>query len=337
MLGARARRTHDAPVGPGADAPGRAGAAQRCRREPLGARRLCARRGRRRARQVTLLATGSEVGSRWRRASSSPAEGRRRRGGVDAVLGTVRGAGRSLSRRSVLGTAPRVARRGRGRASAGSAMSATAAASSACTASAPRRRPKRSIRISASPPEARRRSGARPRLRNIQGKRMTIRVAINGFGRIGRLVLRALHEQNRDDLQVVAINDLGSVAANAHLLKYDSVHGRFHGAITHRRRLDGCRPRQDHASSPSAIPAKLPWKELKVDVALECTGHLHQARGGGEASRGRRQARHRLRPRRRRRFHHGDGRQQRPGERLAHACSRTAPAPPIAWRRSPMC
>ena len=100
---------------------------------------------------------------------------------------------------------------------------------------------------------------------------MTIRVAINGFGRIGRLVLRALHEQARDDLQVVAINDLGSVDANAHLLKYDSVHGRFAGAIaTGDKWMDIGRGKI--AVLAERDPAKLPWKSLAVDVALECTG-----------------------------------------------------------------
>ncbi len=100
---------------------------------------------------------------------------------------------------------------------------------------------------------------------------MTIRVAINGFGRIGRLVLRALHEQNRDDVHVVAINDLGTVAANAHLLKHDSVHGRFTGAITTGENwMDIGRGRI--AVLAERDPAKLPWKDLKVDVALECTG-----------------------------------------------------------------
>ncbi len=100
---------------------------------------------------------------------------------------------------------------------------------------------------------------------------MTIRVAINGFGRIGRLVLRALHEQNRDDLEVAAINDLGTVAANAHLLKYDSVHGRFDGEIaTGDNWMDIGRGKI--AVLAERDPAKLPWKDLKVDVALECTG-----------------------------------------------------------------
>jgi glyceraldehyde 3-phosphate dehydrogenase len=99
---------------------------------------------------------------------------------------------------------------------------------------------------------------------------MAIRVAINGFGRIGRLVFRAFHERP-GDVEVVAINDLGSVAANAHLLKYDSVHGRFAGAIACGEGW------MDVGSGKVRVlaerdPAKLPWKDLRVDVALECTG-----------------------------------------------------------------
>ncbi len=100
---------------------------------------------------------------------------------------------------------------------------------------------------------------------------MAVRVAINGFGRIGRLVLRALHEQNRDDLQVVAINDLGTVAANAHMLKHDSVHGRFKGEITTGDNWMDI-GRGKISVQAERDPAKLPWKDLKVDVALECTG-----------------------------------------------------------------
>jgi glyceraldehyde 3-phosphate dehydrogenase len=100
---------------------------------------------------------------------------------------------------------------------------------------------------------------------------MAVRVAINGFGRIGRLVFRALQERSVGDVEVVAINDLGSVEANAHLLKYDSVHGRYHGEIACG---DGW---MDVGKGKVRVlaerdPAKLPWKELKVDVALECTG-----------------------------------------------------------------
>src|SRR5665213_2342779 len=100
---------------------------------------------------------------------------------------------------------------------------------------------------------------------------MAIRVAINGFGRIGRLVLRASHEHHRKDLKVVGINDLGPVATNAHLLKYDSVHGRFKGEIkTGEDWMDIGDGRIKVTAERD--PAKLPWKELRVDVALECTG-----------------------------------------------------------------
>jgi len=100
---------------------------------------------------------------------------------------------------------------------------------------------------------------------------MTVRIAINGFGRIGRNVLRAIHESGRSDVQVVALNDLGPLETNAHLLRYDSVHGPFPGTITVG---DGT---IDIGSGPIRViserdPAKLPWGELKVDIALECTG-----------------------------------------------------------------
>jgi glyceraldehyde 3-phosphate dehydrogenase len=100
---------------------------------------------------------------------------------------------------------------------------------------------------------------------------MPVRVAINGFGRIGRLVLRSLVEHDRRDIEVVAINDLGSVEANAHLLRYDSVHGRFPGVVT----VDGDSLDAGHGKiKVTAIrdPSQLPHRELGVDVALECTG-----------------------------------------------------------------
>jgi len=101
---------------------------------------------------------------------------------------------------------------------------------------------------------------------------MTVRVAINGFGRIGRLVLRAWAESQRTDVTVVAINDLGSPTDNAHLLKYDSVHGVFPGDI----RVEGDQMFVGKSAGIKVTaerdPAKLPWKELGVDVALECTG-----------------------------------------------------------------
>jgi glyceraldehyde 3-phosphate dehydrogenase len=100
---------------------------------------------------------------------------------------------------------------------------------------------------------------------------MTTRVAINGFGRIGRLVLRAAYESRRDDLEIIGINDLGPVDTNAHLLRYDSVHGRFPGEITTGDRwIDLGRGRIRVTAERD--PAKLPWRELGVDVALECTG-----------------------------------------------------------------
>ncbi len=100
---------------------------------------------------------------------------------------------------------------------------------------------------------------------------MSVRIGINGFGRIGRLVLRAIHEAGRDDIEVVAINDLGAVATNAHLLRYDSVHGPFPGTVAVGN--DGI----DIGRGAIKVlaerdPAALPWRDLGIDVALECTG-----------------------------------------------------------------
>ena len=100
---------------------------------------------------------------------------------------------------------------------------------------------------------------------------MAIRVAINGFGRIGRNVLRAIAESGRKDIEVVGINDLGPVETNAHLLRFDSVHGRFPGTVT----VDGDSISLGNGKikvSSERDPAKLPWKALGVDIALECTG-----------------------------------------------------------------
>src|SRR3979411_2441039 len=100
---------------------------------------------------------------------------------------------------------------------------------------------------------------------------MAIRVAINGFGRIGRNVLRAIAESGRKDIEVVGINDLGPVETNAHLLRFDSVHGRFPGTVT----VDGDTIRVGNGKikvSAERDPTKLPWKDLGVDIALECTG-----------------------------------------------------------------
>ncbi len=100
---------------------------------------------------------------------------------------------------------------------------------------------------------------------------MAVRVAINGFGRIGRLVLRSIVEHGRTDIEVVAINDLGPVETNAHLLRYDSVHGRFPNEV----KVAG--DTIDVGFGPIKVtavrdPAQLPHKELGVDIALECTG-----------------------------------------------------------------
>ncbi len=100
---------------------------------------------------------------------------------------------------------------------------------------------------------------------------MALKVAINGFGRIGRNVLRAIYEAGRTDIEVVAINDLGPVETNAHLLRFDSVHGRFPGEVT----VNG--DSIDLGRGPIKVtavknPAELPHKEMGVDIALECTG-----------------------------------------------------------------
>ena len=100
---------------------------------------------------------------------------------------------------------------------------------------------------------------------------MALRVAINGFGRIGRNILRAIAESGRNDIEVVGINDLGPVETNAHLLRFDSVHGRFPGTVT----VDGDSISVGNGKikvSAERDPAKLPWKALGVDIALECTG-----------------------------------------------------------------
>ncbi|PTX05016.1 type I glyceraldehyde-3-phosphate dehydrogenase [Pararhodobacter aggregans] len=98
---------------------------------------------------------------------------------------------------------------------------------------------------------------------------MTIKVAINGFGRIGRNVLRAIAESGRTDIEVIAINDLGPVETNAHLLQFDSVHGRFPGSVSHG---DGWIDAGRGKVRVTALrnPEDLPWAD--VDVALECTG-----------------------------------------------------------------
>jgi glyceraldehyde 3-phosphate dehydrogenase len=107
------------------------------------------------------------------------------------------------------------------------------------------------------------------------------RVAINGFGRIGRLTLRAYLESGRKDLDFVAINDLGSAEMNAHLLEFDSVHGRFPGEIAvtdGRLKTDG----HDIAVLSEATPEKLPWRNLGVDIVMECTGRFTDRDGAAK-------------------------------------------------------
>ena len=100
---------------------------------------------------------------------------------------------------------------------------------------------------------------------------MTVRVAINGFGRIGRTVLRAIAENDRRDIEVVGINDLAPVETNAHLLRFDSVHGRFPGEV--KVAADSINIGNGKIKVTAIKdPATLPWKELGVDIALECTG-----------------------------------------------------------------
>ena len=100
---------------------------------------------------------------------------------------------------------------------------------------------------------------------------MTVRVAINGFGRIGRNVVRAIYESGRKDIDIVAVNDLGPVETNAHLLRYDSVHGRFPSQV----KVDGDTINVGTDSFrvlAERDPSKLPWGDLDIDIVMECTG-----------------------------------------------------------------
>ncbi len=102
---------------------------------------------------------------------------------------------------------------------------------------------------------------------------MSLKVAINGFGRIGRLVLRAIFENRRSDIDVCAINDLGTISDNAHLFKYDSVHGAFPGTVEVQE--DGFKINGHFIKVLShPDPAALPWKELGIDIVMECSGHF---------------------------------------------------------------
>ena len=165
---------------------------------------------------------------------------------------------------------------------------------------------------------------------------MTLRVAINGFGRIGRNVLRALIESDRRDIEVVAINDLGPVETNAHLFRYDSVHGRFPGEV----KVAG--DTLDVGRGPIKVtaikdPTQLPYKELGIDIAMECTG-IFTARDKAALL---------LQAGAKRVLVSApsDGADFTVVYKVNHegltkpntSWSPTAPAPPTAWRRSPRC
>ena len=125
---------------------------------------------------------------------------------------------------------------------------------------------------------------------------MAVKVAISGFGRIGRNVLRSIAEAKRKDVQVVAVNDLASAEDNAHLFRYDSVHGRFPGVV----KVDGDSIDVGLGQPIKVLavkdPAKLPVEEPRHRYRDGVHGHLHRSRQGGGAPGSRRQARARLRP-----------------------------------------
>ena len=113
---------------------------------------------------------------------------------------------------------------------------------------------------------------------------MATKIAINGFGRIGRCILRAALER-KEDLEIVAINDLDKPATLAHLFKYDSVHGTLPGDGQGDREGASSIDGKEIAVTAEKDPAKLPWKELGVDVVLECTGRFTDRDDGREAPR----------------------------------------------------
>ena len=102
---------------------------------------------------------------------------------------------------------------------------------------------------------------------------MTINIAINGFGRIGRNVFRANYESgNNNDIKIVAINDLGDTKINAHLLKYDTAHGPFDKSVQIKNDKIIIDNKDEVLVLSERDPSKLPWKDLGIDVVLECTG-----------------------------------------------------------------
>ncbi len=165
---------------------------------------------------------------------------------------------------------------------------------------------------------------------------MTVRVAINGFGRIGRLVMRAALEHPEEQLEVVGINDLGPVATNAHLLNMTA----FMAALPAKSPAvtTGWMPASGKIRvTAERDPAKLPWRELGVDVALECTGIFTKREAAAKHLEAGAKKRHRLCPGRWRRLHGRHGRQSRRAEARAHRHLERARARPIASHPSPMC
>ena len=163
---------------------------------------------------------------------------------------------------------------------------------------------------------------------------MTIRVAINGYGRIGRNVLRALYESGRNkEIQIAAINDLGSPETNAHLTRYDTVHGKFKGTVAVEG--DAMVVNGDRIKVlAQRDPAQLPWKDLGVDVVLECTGFFTSKEKASAHLKGGAKKVDHLRARRQgRRRHHRVRREPQRAEEQPTPSSPTPPAPPTAWRR----
>ena len=168
---------------------------------------------------------------------------------------------------------------------------------------------------------------------------MTVRVGMNGFGRIGRNFWRAVDAQRvagTSDIEIVAVNDITDNATLAHLLKYDTILGRLPYDVSSTDDeivVDG-KPFKGLAVRD---PAELPWKDLGVDVVVESTGLFTKRRGGGQAPRRRGQEGRHLGAGQRRGPHHRQGRERRRLRRLAERSSPTPRAPPTAWPRWPRC
>ena len=224
-------------------------------------------------RTITLIATGSEVALAVTAAKELGAEG------IAAAVVSMPcwelfdAQDRGLSGRGVRARSP-CRRRGRGRVRMAEMARILTAFSSECVDLGLLLRPRSFISIS----ESRWRPSRLPPSmslanHNKRGEMSNKRVAINGFGRIGRLTLRAFLEAGRKDLDFVAINDLGSAEMNAHLLEFDSVHGRFPGKVSASAghlKADG----HDMAVLSEGNPEKLPWRDLGVDIVMECTGRF---------------------------------------------------------------